>query len=308
MNPATIELTAPDISCDKCKANIEGDLAGEPGHRAGHRGRRHQARPHRLRPAADQPRTAAGQAQRDRLPGRSLSLRPILNCRIGHVMNNRAPFTARRAGLARRLALDHNPLRRHADRLETWIMAGLLAAFLAGAPLVAVAAGSWAHAGDLRQQRAQRSWYQVSAVLLQTAPPQSAFRHTSPPAVSVRARWTSPGGRARLGMVPVPPGSRAGSRLLVWADRSGPVAGTPLTGDVIRRPGDRRRDAGGGRTDAPAARPGRGGPIAAGSPAARRLGSRLDLDRATMDPAPALILRRHLACHILSRAAHQQAS
>ena len=31
MNPATIELTAPDISCDKCKANIEGDLAGEPG-------------------------------------------------------------------------------------------------------------------------------------------------------------------------------------------------------------------------------------------------------------------------------------
>ena len=31
MNPATMELTAPDISCDKCKANIEGDLAGEPG-------------------------------------------------------------------------------------------------------------------------------------------------------------------------------------------------------------------------------------------------------------------------------------
>jgi hypothetical protein len=28
MNRATIELTAPDISCEKCKANIEGDLAG----------------------------------------------------------------------------------------------------------------------------------------------------------------------------------------------------------------------------------------------------------------------------------------
>jgi copper chaperone CopZ len=26
MNPATIELTAPDISCAKCKDNIEGDL------------------------------------------------------------------------------------------------------------------------------------------------------------------------------------------------------------------------------------------------------------------------------------------
>ena len=31
MSQAVIELTAPDISCDKCKANIEGDLAGEPG-------------------------------------------------------------------------------------------------------------------------------------------------------------------------------------------------------------------------------------------------------------------------------------
>jgi len=31
MNPATIELTAPGISCAKCKTNIEGDLASEPG-------------------------------------------------------------------------------------------------------------------------------------------------------------------------------------------------------------------------------------------------------------------------------------
>ena len=31
MSLATIELTAPDISCAKCKANIEGDLAGDLG-------------------------------------------------------------------------------------------------------------------------------------------------------------------------------------------------------------------------------------------------------------------------------------
>ena len=31
MSPAIIELTAPDISCGKCKANIEGGLAGGPG-------------------------------------------------------------------------------------------------------------------------------------------------------------------------------------------------------------------------------------------------------------------------------------
>ena len=31
MSAATVELTAPDISCAKCRENIEGDLAGEPG-------------------------------------------------------------------------------------------------------------------------------------------------------------------------------------------------------------------------------------------------------------------------------------
>ena len=140
---------------------------------------------------------------------------------------------ARRAGFSRHLALDHNPLRRRTDRLETCITAGLLAAFLAGAPLIAAAAVGWAHAWDLRQQRAQRSWHQVPALLLQAAPRHAAFRHTSSSIAWVRARCTPPGGRARAGEVPAPPGSRAGSRLLVWADRSGPVAGSPLTRDVI---------------------------------------------------------------------------
>jgi copper chaperone CopZ len=31
VNQAIIELTAPGISCVKCKANIEGDLASYPG-------------------------------------------------------------------------------------------------------------------------------------------------------------------------------------------------------------------------------------------------------------------------------------
>jgi hypothetical protein len=81
-------------------------------------------------------------------------------------------------------------------------MAGLLAASCR-APVVAVAAGNWAQAGNLRQQRAQRSWHQVPTVLLQAAPRQPWLRHTSALTVWVRARWT-------------PPGRRAGSRLLVW--------------------------------------------------------------------------------------------
>jgi hypothetical protein len=148
-------------------------------------------------------------------------------------MSDKAPPTARRAGLARHLALDDNPLRRRIDRLETCIMAGLLAAFLAGAPLVAIAAGSWAHAGDLREQHAQRYWHQVPAVLLQAAPRPTTFRHRSSWTAWVRARWTPPGRQARVGEIPAPPGSRAGSRQLVWADRAGPVAGVPLTHDEI---------------------------------------------------------------------------
>ncbi len=54
-------------------------------------------------------------------------------------------------------------------------MAGLLAVFLAGAPLAAIAAVGWAHGAGLREQRVQRSWHQVS--VLQPAPRQAAFRH-----------------------------------------------------------------------------------------------------------------------------------
>jgi len=135
------------------------------------------------------------------------------------------------AGMARRLGLDRNPLRRRTDRLQACIMAGLLAAFLTGAPLIALAAGGWVHTAGLREQREQRSWHQVPAVLLQTAP-RAAFRHWSPGA-RVQAWWTPPGGRRQTGTVPAPPGARAGSTVHVWADRSGPVAGTPLTGDEI---------------------------------------------------------------------------
>lgn len=148
-------------------------------------------------------------------------------------MNDKAPPMGRRAGLTRHRTLDHNPLRRRTDRLQTAIMAGLLAVFLAGAPLIVIAAGSWAHAGGLREQRAELSWHQVPAVLLQSVPRDSAFRHWSSVTYRVRARWTPPGGPARTGEVPAPPGGRAGSRVLVWAGRSGPVAGVPLARDQI---------------------------------------------------------------------------
>lgn len=147
-------------------------------------------------------------------------------------MSGNAATKARRTGLARRLGLDRNPLRRRIDRLQAALMAGLLAAFLAGAPLLTIAATGWVHAAGVREQHAQRSWQQVPVVLAQDAPRQALFRHWSPPAL-VGAWWVPPGERARSAKVPVPPGGHAGSTVWVWAGRSGPLAGAPLTGDQI---------------------------------------------------------------------------
>src|SRR5262245_29683682 len=116
-------------------------------------------------------------------------------------MNDNAPPTARREWLARQLGLDCNPLRRRTDWLEFRVIAGLFAVFLAGAPLIAIAAGSWAHAAGLGEQHAQRAWHQVTVVLLHDAPRQVAFRYWSPPP-AVLAGWIRHSEPSRIGEVP----------------------------------------------------------------------------------------------------------
>jgi hypothetical protein len=204
-------------------------------------------------------------------------------------MNHKAPPTARRARLARHLALDHNPLRRRADRLETCITAGLLAAFLAGAPPVAVAAGSWAHArrpppaarpavlasGSCGPAASRAAPGGVQALVLAD----SMGSGPVDPAGRARPPWRGPGATrppARHPAAGVGRPLRAGG----WP---------PAHQRRDHRPGNSRPDARGGRTGGCAARRGPGGPVAAGPPSARRLGSRLDLDRATMDPPPRVI-------------------
>jgi hypothetical protein len=131
--------------------------------------------------------------------------------------------------LARALALDGNPLRRASDRAEAWIRAGLLAVFLAAGPVAALAAGGWSD-----QMRAAQSGagaapvHAVRAVLLQQA--RAAIVLDAPYGggqVWVRARWESPGARARTGEVPAPAGSPAGSTVTVWLTASGRVTAPP---------------------------------------------------------------------------------
>jgi len=128
--------------------------------------------------------------------------------------------------LARRLGVDGNPLRRRIDKIAACAAALLLAAFLAGAPLLSAAAAGWAARWGAAQLHAERSWHQVSALLLRAAPPSAA---EGVPGYSLAvARWTAPGGQVRTGQVAVSIHVAAGHRVRLWVNAAGSAVGPPL--------------------------------------------------------------------------------
>jgi hypothetical protein len=129
------------------------------------------------------------------------------------------------ARLLRGRRLDRNPLRRGSDRAETAVLGVLLAAFLAGAPFAAHAAGSWTYATSAREAQAQQAQlHHVPATLLQGAPAWIVYA-----ASDVKARWRAPDGQVRTGEVYVPRGAAAGSTVLVWINQAGQLADPSLT-------------------------------------------------------------------------------
>jgi hypothetical protein len=140
------------------------------------------------------------------------------------------PGTSWLARLLRGLRPDRNPLRRGCDRAETVVLAALLAAFLAGAPFAAHAAGHWASASATREAQAQRaSLSQVTATLVRQAPIWSG--DGSGAGAVTLARWRAPDGRARTGEVFVTAGMLAGGTVRVWVNQAGQLANPPLTRD-----------------------------------------------------------------------------
>jgi hypothetical protein len=137
--------------------------------------------------------------------------------------------------LARRLGLDGNPLRRRTDKIAACAAALLLATFLAGAPLLSVAAANWAGRSAFAGLRSERSWHHVSAILLHAAPPPAAVGGPlSHPRVLVR--WTAPDGQARTGRIPVSVGLAAGTPIRLWVNAAGWPAGPWLNhGGVLAR-------------------------------------------------------------------------
>ena len=139
--------------------------------------------------------------------------------------NHTSPRSTRLGRVLRGLRPDRNPLRRGSDRAETAVLAVLLAAFLAGAPFAAHAAGSWAYATSVREAQAQQAaLHQVRATLLQAATPWSI----SEGGAEVRARWKAPDGQVRTGQVFVLSGAAVGSTVMVWVNRAGQLTDSPL--------------------------------------------------------------------------------
>jgi hypothetical protein len=126
--------------------------------------------------------------------------------------------------LARKLGLDGNPLRRRTDKTAAWATALLLVVFLVGAPLLSVAAIGWAGRAGVADQRTERSWRQVPAVLLQA--PLAPAREVMG-ASRVRARWTAPDGRALTGQIRVSTPLAAGRTVPLRVDAAGSPAGPP---------------------------------------------------------------------------------
>jgi hypothetical protein len=129
----------------------------------------------------------------------------------------------------RRLGFDHNPLRRRSDLIDGWLLPAAIIAFLLLGPLTATVAGLWAHADNLAIQRADKSWHQVSAVLLEPVPgPLFSDNGANSWVVWSPARWVADG-HARTGDVPAPAGASAGTTVKIWTNGAGKAQPPPLT-------------------------------------------------------------------------------
>jgi hypothetical protein len=136
--------------------------------------------------------------------------------------------------VARRLGLDHNPLRRRSDLVEAWLLPAAVAVFLVLSPLLVGAASAWVHNENAAAQQAERSWHRVPAVLLEAVPgPLMSDNGANTWIMWIRARWTADGQR-HVGQVPAAAGTSAGSTVSVWLDRAGHVQAPPLNAFQIR--------------------------------------------------------------------------
>jgi hypothetical protein len=142
-------------------------------------------------------------------------------------MSDPEEAATRPARIARWLGLDHNPLRRRSDRMQTFVMAVLLAAFAVGSPISVIAVSHIARTATVRAEQTQQGWRRVPAVLLQ-ASPKSAGMYQSATFAWVQAKWKAPNGTVHVGDVLAASGTKAGAAVRIWIDSAGNLTTTPL--------------------------------------------------------------------------------
>jgi hypothetical protein len=118
--------------------------------------------------------------------------------------------------------------------VETVILAGLVTAFLAGAPFAVQAGGSWAHQGAQHLQQTQMAARShVTATTLEAMPPDGRSRGALFMIPAVEASWHAPGGRTAYGEIPARYGTPAGAQVAVWTTTGGKLADPPLTDSQV---------------------------------------------------------------------------
>ena len=140
--------------------------------------------------------------------------------------------------MVRGLRPDRNPLRRTCDRAETYVLAGLFVATVAGAPFAAQAANHLAYSGALRAEQIQlATTHQVRAVLTQAAGTTDNAYNLSTD-VPVQAAWTTVTGVQRTGDVMALAGSPKGTAVTIWTDAKGNLTSPPLQPSQVAGQGE----------------------------------------------------------------------
>ncbi|WP_159765640.1 Rv1733c family protein [Streptomyces sp. HM190] len=121
-----------------------------------------------------------------------------------------------------------NPLRRHEDVLEAWVVLAVWAVIVIGGTLAGFLT-SQAAQEVFADQRAERR--PVPAVLLSDVPVPESDPYSAGDRSSAEIRWTAPDGTRRTGTTLVEGGRKAGTRVTVWTDGTGALSSEPPTQD-----------------------------------------------------------------------------
>ncbi|MEV7078829.1 hypothetical protein AB0N88_09840 [Streptomyces sp. NPDC093516] len=121
-----------------------------------------------------------------------------------------------------------NPLKRRADRIETWVVLGVWTLTVLVGVLTGAAVSRWAE-DELARERVE--WRPLVGRLAERAPGTPADGRAASRADQVwaRATWTAADGSAHSGQLRVPAGSPAGTPVTVWTDREGHQVTRPFT-------------------------------------------------------------------------------